>query len=131
MNQLFSVLEPSENLKNSIISRIKVEERKRAIYKVAYSSALTLASIFMSVFYMINIIKDSSQSGLSEYFSLLFSDGALIASYWQTYVLSVVESLPIIPITVVVASIGIFVWSINTFLSNIKNTRSVFYKINY
>jgi hypothetical protein len=87
-------------------------------------------SICTVAIFVINIIKDSYQSGLSEYLSLLFSDGGSIISYWQTYIMSIVESLPIIPITIVVASISIFVWSMNTAFTNFKNTKLAYYKIN-
>ncbi len=129
-NQLFNIIEPKNQLKKSVIGKIKALEMKKTINNVVFSSLISLASIASIVFFIINIINDASKSGLSQYLSLIFSDGKLIASYWQTYVLSVVESLPIIPIAIVVASFSIFVWSLNKFLENIRNTKSVFYKIN-
>ena len=128
-NQLFSVIEPSENLRNSIINKIKIEETKNVAYRIAFSFAVSLTSISIGVISIINIIKDAYQSGLSEYLSLLFSDSALIVSYWQTYSMSVVESLPIIQISIVVASVGLFIWSVNTVLTNFKNTKSFVYRI--
>lgn len=127
-NPLFMMIEPKEYLKSSIISAIKREETKRTIYKIAFSSLTSMISVFIATVSVFNIIKDAHQSGLSEYLSLIFSDGVLLASYWQTYVMSVAESLPIIPITIVVASIGVSVWSINKALLGLKNTRLVFYK---
>ena len=130
MNQLFSTIEPSRALKNSIINKIKIEETKKTIYKIVFSSAVSLASVSVAVFSIINIIKDASQSGLSEYLSLLSSDGALISTFWQTYVMSVIESLPIIPITIVVASVWIFAWSIGSVADAFKgNKRVVFNKV--
>jgi hypothetical protein len=125
MNQLFSTIEPSQTLKCSIINKIKIEESKRTIYKMVFSSVVSLASVSTAVIFVINIIKDASQSGLSEYLSLMFSDGASIISFWQTYVMSIMESLPIIPITIVVASIWIFVWSLNSVLQLFKETELV------
>jgi hypothetical protein len=127
---IFSMIEPSDNLKSSILNKIKIEERKRTIFKIVFSSVVSLASVSMAAVYIINIVKDFYQSGLSEYVSLLFSDGVSMASYWQSYVMSIVESLPIVPITIAVASIGVFVWSVNMALTSLKNTRSVFYKVN-
>jgi len=129
-SNIFNMIEPSDNLRSSIINKIKIEERKRTIFKIVFSSAVSLASVSMAAVYIINIVKDFYQSGLSEYVSLLFSDGVGMASYWQSYVMSIVESLPIVPITITVASIGVFVWSVNTVLTSLKNTRSVFYKVN-
>lgn len=129
-NELFEIIEPKAELKNSIINKIRKEETKRVIYRAVSRSLLSLASIFTLVFYTINIFKDAQTSGLSEYMSLIVSDSALVMSYWQTYVMSVVESLPIIPITITVASVWIFVWSVNSLVSVLKNTKSIFYKIN-
>lgn len=125
-NQLFSLIEPSQNLKSSIINKIKIEETKRTIYKMVFSSVASLASVSVAIIFIINIINDASQSGLTNYLSLLLSDGASILSYWQSYVLSVAESLPIIPITIVVASILIFVWSISSVIDTFKNKKLVF-----
>ena len=126
--QLFNIIEPSQNLKISILNKIKREEKKKTIYKIAFSSVISLFSILLAVIFTLNIIRDAYQSGLSEYLSLLISDGVSIASYWQTYTMSVVESLPIVPITMVIASIWIFVWSINTIIENYKNTKRVIYR---
>jgi len=122
-------MEPKNELKKSIIGKIKVLEMRKTLKKVVLSSFISLVSITSVVIFVINIINDASKSGLSQYLSLIFSDGKLIATYWQTYVMSVVESLPIIPIVIVVVSISIFIWSLNKFLESIKNTKSVFYKI--
>jgi len=129
-NQIFDMIEPSPLLKSSIIIKIKRAEIKRVIYQIVLSSVVSIFSILMSVVFILNIITDAYQSGLSEYISLIFSDGILITSYWQTYLMSVVESLPIILITITVASIWVFVWSVNKFLESYKNTKSFFYKIN-
>ena len=126
--QLFSIIEPSKNLKVSIVNKIKKEESKRLIYKIGLSTSLSLVSIFSIVFLIINIVKDYYQSGLSEYISLLFSDGVLLASYWQSYMMSVIEALPIFAITLVLASLWIFVLSLNSVLSNFKNTKKIFYQ---
>ncbi len=126
--RLFNIIEPSENLKNSIINKIKKEEMKMTIYKIVFSSAISLVSVSMIIIFAVNIIKDAYQSGLSEYISLLFSDGAGMASYWQTYVMSIMESLPIIPITIFVASVWIFVWSISSALETLRGTKPVFIK---
>ena len=123
--QFFSMIEPSENLKNSIINTIKREKTKKTIYKIAFSSILSLVSVSMVVIFVTSIIKDAYQSGLSEYLSLLVSDGALVASYWKAYVMSIIESLPILQITVVFASTWVFLWSISSVSELIKDVKLV------
>jgi hypothetical protein len=128
--QLFKMIEPSKKLESSILSKIKIEETKRTVYKIVFSFGAFIISISTGIIFAINIIKDASQSGLSDYLSLIFSDGSAIISFWQSYMMSIAESLPIIPIAILVASIWIFVWSLNTILVTFKNSRSIFYKTN-
>ena len=127
-NQLFSMVESSDKLKTTILKTIKREEIKRSVYRLVFSSFLSLASIIIAFVYMVNIFNDFNQSGLSEYLSLIYSDGALLMNYWQIYVMSIVESLPIIPITILVASVWVFVWSANIMMTNLKNTNLFSYK---
>ncbi|MFA6227422.1 MAG: hypothetical protein WC631_03025 [Candidatus Paceibacterota bacterium] len=127
-NNFFEIMEPSENLRSSIINRIEMEEKRDVVYRIVLGGTISLASMSMMIVYVLNIIKDAYQSGLSEYISLLFSDGALLISYWQTYTMSIIESLPVVPITIVVVSILIFVWSINMIITSIKQER-FFYKL--
>ena len=129
-NQLFSMIEPSGNLKISIMEKIRKEEIKKATYEVVLSSAASLVSISAAIFFVISIVRDAYQSGLSEYLSLIFSDGASLISYWQSYIMSIIESLPILQITIFFASIWVFAWSLNKAMTIFKNTRAIFYKVN-
>ena len=129
MKTLFNIIEPREELKNSITKIIKKEERKKTIQNMVFSSVVSLASILMVVIFVINIIKDAYQSGLSEYLSLLISDSSSVLSYWKVYTMSVVESLPILQITILFASIWVFVWSMNIIINNFKSSKFAFYKV--
>ncbi len=128
--QLFNILEPKDSLKASIIKKIKKEEHKMFVLKIGLSLSFSLGSVVSVVFLLTNIIKDYYKSGLSEYISLMFSDGSLLVSYWQSYIMSVVEALPIFAITLVLVSIWIFIMSSNSALLTLKNTRKVFYQFN-
>ena len=127
MNKLLSEIEPSSKLKSSILQNIKKEEIKISIYKIFFGSIASISSIALAVIAIINISKDFYQSGLYEYLSLLFSDGASLISNWQSYAMSIVESLPILTITVMFASVWIFMISMNAIM---KNSRVAFYKFN-
>lgn len=128
--QLFNILEPKNDLKVSIIKKIKREELKRSILKIGLSSFVSLGSAVSVVFLLVNIIKDYYRSGLSEYVSLMFSDGSALVSYWQSYVMSLIETLPIFTITLVLISIWILTVSLNLVLSFSKNMSKVFYQFN-
>ena len=55
---------------------------------------------------------DLVKSGLYEYFSLIFSNGGSIISYWKELMLSIAESLPIMSIVISLSLIFIFFLSI-------------------
>jgi hypothetical protein len=129
-NKFLEMIEPSKKLKTSIMNKIEKEEMKMAMYRIVFGSIASLASISVAVIFVTNIIRDAYQSGLSQYLSLIFSDGSSLVNYWQTYMMSVVESLPIIGITMAFISVLIFVWSINYAIENFKNTKLVFNRIN-
>ncbi|MFA6430234.1 MAG: hypothetical protein WC229_00460 [Candidatus Paceibacterota bacterium] len=128
--QLFNILEPKNSLKVSIIKKIKREEFKRSILKIGLSSFVSLGSAVSVVFLLVNIIRDYYRSGLSEYVSLMFSDGSALVSYWQSYVMSLIETLPIFAITLVLISIWVLTVSLNLVLSFSKNMSKVFYQFN-
>lgn len=126
--KLLEMIEPPEDLKNSIIFAVKKQESRKTAYKIAVSSILSLMSVSTIAVFVVNIMNDAYQSGLANRISLIFSDGASIASYWQTYLLSLVDALPIMPISIIVASLSIFVWTVNNFRENFKDAKQLFIK---
>ncbi len=48
------------------------------------------------------------ESGFTQYFSLLFSDFNVVSAYWQSFLLTLLESLPIISLAVFLAVLLIF-----------------------
>ena len=55
---------------------------------------------------------DLAQSGLYEYFSLIFSNGNSIFSYWKELILSIAESLPIMSIILSLSLVFVFFLSL-------------------
>lgn len=90
-------------------------DRKRRFYvfvKLVIYSFSTLLFLVGLIFIWqsekINIVN----SEVVNLFSLLFSDSAVVAKYWQEYVLSLLESFP----AVSVIAVGIFVWAVSASL---------------
>jgi len=118
--QLFDIKEPKSGLESKILTIIKNKEKRQNQRVFIYSILASISSFSLAVFGLINIVRNYFESGLSEYLSLIFSDGVSLLSYWQAYTLSVVESLPIFYITVVIASVWIFTLFIKKILKSIK-----------
>jgi len=84
----------NSNLTESVWHNIVVRN-KRIIYIKLWVFSLTgFASLIGLIPTWKTLSIDLAQSGLYEYFSLAFSSGSAILSYWKEFTLSIAESLP-------------------------------------
>src|ERR1035437_9661494 len=86
--------ELAPNIWNFILERNK----KFARIKFFVFSIFGLASLAGLVPATKMLLNGFTQSGFSDYFSLLFSDGKSVISYWQEFAFSLAGSLPILSI---------------------------------
>ncbi|OGG50369.1 hypothetical protein A3C18_00615 [Candidatus Kaiserbacteria bacterium RIFCSPHIGHO2_02_FULL_54_11b] len=111
---------PSERLRQHILTRISREERRRARIYVFASAAtilLSIVGIVVSVQYMLQAMRLSSSS---EYLSLILSDADIVFANWQVFALSLLESIPLLPILMsLIASFTLLV-AIRTFANNLR-----------
>ncbi len=107
-----------ENLQERILEHISVlsEKRNTAVQRVW--SAISYTSIISCVGLAIYAIQDFSQSGFYQYFSLIFTDSAIITSHLNEFILSLVNSIPFFTITMITLSIFIFLISLKLRPSN-------------
>jgi len=121
-HQLFTHLKPAEpptGLLTSVMSRLTRAER-RAIFlsrcRLFFVSLLLLGSLGSLIPVFRTISADLSASNFFSYFSLLFSDFSIVVSSWQSYLFTLLESLPVFSLTlslgltlVVLAALRFFV----------------------
>ena len=93
--------EPSLMLFEKVLK--KIESKPRSVDRLrgvilALSGMLLIAMSVLMVFVWQKLSWDFSNSGLSQIFSLLFSDFNVVAVYWQDFVWSVLENLPVVAI---------------------------------
>src|SRR3989338_5858179 len=95
-NQLKPALTPT-GLFDQVVSRLGREQRllslrrRIALFTVsAVFSALALLPAGRAVW------SGLSESGFTHFFSLIFSDAQIVLVYWQSFALSLLESLPIV-----------------------------------
>lgn len=113
-------LEPPPHLKKAVFLRLQREKRRAARFKLAGFSALAIIS-FALIFPAINyLLGQLASSGFSQYVSLIFSDGAYLTSYWQEFILALAESLPVLGLIAVLASIFTLLNSLRVAAKNIK-----------
>ena len=98
-------IEPPYGLLGSILARISEAQRRNARTRLAFWSAGALVALGALVPVLRYAGQEFSQSGFYDYFSLLFSDGSmLLANSWKELALSLAESLPLMGVTLVLAT---------------------------
>ena len=107
-------INPPEGLEKSILLVIS---RKERFYMMLQSglSVLSFVAFFPLGSALVNAFSNSS---LSQYLSLLFSGDGTLATYWQELTLSIVESLPILSITLFLTVGIVFIYSLNRAIRN-------------
>jgi hypothetical protein len=61
-----------------------------------------------------------SESGFFHFFSLLFSDFSVIASYWDNFIISLLETLPVIKLTLLFTAVLIFLEMLKLFANDLR-----------
>jgi hypothetical protein len=121
--QLFKQLptkEPRAGLKMVIFSQIQRKQVRLVRQKLVWHTLLLVGCIVALIPGWRYFITDFSQSGMQQYLSLLFSDASLVLRYWQDFILSLAESLPIISGVVILAIIFILLDSLKRIAGEIK-----------
>jgi hypothetical protein len=99
-----SEIEPPAGLFLKVLSRIEAEEKiallKRRIFVFSGLVCASTTGLIVSFNFARNAI---AESGFGEFFSLIFSDPAIVIAYWQNFFLTLLESFPIIEATIFLA----------------------------
>ena len=86
--------EPDTNLADDIWHAIVIRDKymtRLKLWAFAFMGFVSLVGLVPALKVLSN---DFTQSGFYEYFSLIFSDGGSMLSYWKEFVFSLAESLP-------------------------------------
>jgi len=113
-------LEPPQFLMGNILAAIEIKKRRAARLRLALFGSFALASLTALIPAVQYFIAEISQSGFYQYFSLLFSDWNLVITYWNDFVLSLAEALPVLAITSVLSAVFVFLGSLRLAVNQIK-----------
>ena len=113
-------LKPSKELRQKILFSINKEEVRRAKVYFFVSITTASASVFGLIFSVRFMIQEFYQSSFGSFLSLIFSDPNTLASYWKELSMSLLETLPILGITISLIAVCAFLVSLRTL---VKNTR--------
>jgi len=109
-----------ESLKKNILTSIKKEELHRAQIYLAGSFVTAAASLVAVIFSVTYMIQGFYQSSFYSYFSLFFSDSDVAVAYWRELALSLVESVPVLELTLSLVAMTALLWSIRVFAQNAR-----------
>lgn len=120
MHPLF-VLYSMEELFLRIMNRIHKEQRLLVIKRRIAVFSVILVGCVIALLPAFNMVKIAlAESGFMQFLSLLFSDFGVVASYWQSFALTLLESLPILSLTIFLAVILGFLESAKYLTKDIK-----------
>ncbi len=121
--KLFSHLnlpEPPAGLAEKILLKIKKRQKFLIIRRLVVSSVSAIASIALFIPALKTTQAAVMKSGFWQFFSLLFYDSKIVATNWQSFALSLLESLPVTGLIMILAIIFIFLGSLRFLIKNIK-----------
>ena len=123
--KLFTYLdspEPPRDLFEKIISRLEKEQKLIILKRRLAVFSLGFVGSAMAFIPALKMVRASFvESEFMYFFSLLFSDAEIVATYWQNFTLSLLERLPVTNIIIFFAVIFFFLGSLRLLMKEIKN----------
>jgi len=118
----YNAPDPPNELLGKIMKRIDQEKRLLTLRRrlFLFSTGL-IGAIVLFIPALKGVISGFTQSGFSQYFSLLFSDAEIVLAYWQNYALSLLETLPIVNLILFLATVFAILELLKLLAKDIKN----------
>jgi hypothetical protein len=66
------------------------------------------------------LLSDFDQSGFLRFFSLIFSDFSTVATYWQSFTMVLLQTLPAISLALLLAILLVFLQSVKSLSRDVK-----------
>lgn len=122
--KLFSLTippEPPHGLFEKITNRIQKEQKMVSVRRHAFVFALSALCSAVALVPIFQITQSGmKESGFMQFFSLLFSDFGIITANWQGYILTILETIPIMKFVALLAIILVFLESLKILTRDIK-----------
>lgn len=121
-------INPPDGLLEKIMYRIHVEERVLALRKIIIFSIIFIASIISIIPAYTTLLSDLSSTGFLNFFSLIFSDFSSITSYWKSFSMILLETIPALSLAIFLA---IFITFLQSIISLTKNAKIIIHTKQY
>lgn len=102
---------PPQDFESKILKTIKSKDKFQTIVKLAIEGFLSVVSLIAAFPLGISLINTFYQSSSYQYISLLLSGDLSILVYWKDLGFSIIESLPVLSITLFLSVGLIFLFS--------------------
>jgi hypothetical protein len=125
---IYMLRQPQADLYDRIIKKIDSEEKLKILKRRLILESLSLL-IWVVVFIplMLKLLSDLASSGIIQFLSLLTTDFNVIMVNIGDYVLSLIESMPALSLSLTLATLLIFMFN----LAKLADSYSDFKKINF
>jgi ABC-type spermidine/putrescine transport system permease subunit I len=117
--------EPSPELFLKVMKRIRREERILAFKKITFLSVLLVASGIALVPSVKMLVQEIESSGFIQFASLAFSDFGIVEAYWQSFALTILQTIPALSLALCLAVLLTFLQSIKGLSKNIKTVSNI------
>lgn len=110
--RLFTETEPPEGIALRITTQITRLRVRRARIRLALLGTTALASVVATVQVGVSLASELTQSGASEYLTLLWTDADIVLAHSEAFLLSLSEVLPLSGITLLLAVLFVLLWTL-------------------
>jgi hypothetical protein len=121
---MINYMNPPIGLLEKILKRIRKEERILVLRRLIVLSITLTGSMAGLIPSFKILLTDFSRSGFTSFFSLIFSDFSRVATYWQSFAMVLLETLPAVSLALFLAVFLIFLESTKSLIKNIKIIKS-------
>jgi len=111
-------INPPKGLELAVLSRIEKEIKRKIILNRIFGGLFSFISIIALVPLAIYTTNEFYQSGFFSFMSLLFSDSKIVFSNFGEYALSIVDSVPLLAITLTLLSVQALLVSVRYIFNN-------------
>lgn len=130
VKKLFELSQKSElpaGLSRLVLAKIEIAQRqstRRRLFVFGVADAILSLGVVVSCWSLINLLTSSS---FFNYLSLLWSDSLSLVPYWQEFLLSMMESLPVLGLMAFLAAMAALTFSLG---KTVSNYRLFYYQVN-
>jgi hypothetical protein len=115
------LIEPPIGLFEKVMDRISKERRILIIKRRIIVFSIVFVGSLFAFFPTLKMVSvELSSSGFNQFFSLIFSDFTVVMRYWQSFTLTLLETLPVISLVLFLTILLVFLESLKSLVKNIK-----------